>query len=216
MSDLRIEGLVLGAVGTNCYIIYRDSTKEGVIVDPADSAKTILSTCKELEVKPQAILLTHGHFDHIMALNEVKAALDVPVYAGYLEEELLADPELNVSEWQGCPVSCKADIYVHEGEVLHLIGYDWKVIETPGHTIGSVSYYIESENVLICGDTLFLESFGRTDFPTGSLSQLIRSIQTKLLVLPEETKVYPGHDARTCIGHEKQYNPAVMYRLREG
>ncbi len=216
MSDLRIKKLVLGAIGTNCYIIYRDSTKEGVIVDPADSADVILAECDSLGVKVQAILLTHGHFDHIMALNEVQEKLQVPVYAGWREEKLLGDPELNVSLWQGCPVSCKADIYVHDGDVLHLIGYDWKVFETPGHTIGSVSYYIESEHVLISGDTLFYESFGRTDFPTGSLSQLIRSIQTKLLILPDETKVYPGHDADTDIAHEKKYNPANSYRLREG
>ncbi len=215
MSDLNIRKLVLGDIGTNCYIIYRDSTKEGVIVDPADSAGTILSVCEQLELKIQAILLTHGHFDHIMALNEVKEKLQVPVYAGWREEELLADPQLNVSLWQGCPVSCRADVYVHDGDVLHLIGYDWLVLETPGHTIGSVSYYIESEKVLICGDTLFYESFGRTDFPTGSLSSLIRSIQKKLLVLPDDTKVYPGHEEETDIAHEKKYNPALSYRLRE-
>jgi len=207
--------MVLGGVSTNCYIIYHQTTKKAVIVDPADNGAYILNKCHELDVTPEAILLTHGHFDHILAVKDVQRAFHCKVYAGKEEDRLLQDPSLNLSGSLGTDqMGLSADYLARDGEVLHLIGFDWKVLETPGHTSGSVCYYIESEKVLISGDTLFAESLGRTDLPTGSSREIMASIVDKLLVLPEDTMVYPGHGEQTTIGYEKQYNPVAVYYRR--
>lgn len=215
MSKLRIKTCVLGAVSTNCYLIYNDETKEAVVVDPADNGAYILNKCRELGIIPKAVFLTHGHFDHILAVEDICCAFPCKVYAGKEEEALLKDPFQNLSSSMGAKkMSVNADVLVRDGEMLSLIGFDWKVIGTPGHTAGSVCYYLESEGVLISGDTLFAESLGRTDFPTGSAAAIVRSINDKLLVLPEDTMVYPGHGDPTTIGHEKMYNPAAVYQRR--
>lgn len=215
MSEFRIRALVLGEVSTNCYIIYHQTTKKAVIVDPADNGEYILHMCRELSVTPEAVLLTHGHFDHILAVKDVQRAFRCKVYAGIREDRLLRDPSLNLSGSMGSEqMGLNVDYLVREGEVLHLIGFDWKVLETPGHTAGSVCYYIESEGVLISGDTLFAESLGRTDLPTGNTREIMDSIQNKLLVLPEDTMVYPGHGEQTTIGYERKYNPVAVYYSR--
>lgn len=215
MSDFRIKTYVLGPVSTNCYVIYNDQTKEAVIVDPADHASRILDKCRELNVKPTAILLTHGHFDHIMAAKEVRAAFGCKLYAGRKEERMLLDPGVNMTINMGVEqISIRPDVLVDEGDELQLAGYTWKVLETPGHTPGCVCYYCAEEDVLISGDTLFAESLGRTDFPGGSTSAIIKSISEKLFALPDDTMVYPGHGEPTTIGHEKKYNPVAMYVRR--
>lgn len=215
MSEFRIKTLVLGEVSTNCYIIYHQTTKKAVIVDPADNGEYILHKCRELSVTPEAILLTHGHFDHILATKDVQRAFHCKVYAGIEEDRLLRDPSLNLSGSMGSDqMGINADYLVRNGEVLHLIGFDWKVLETPGHTVGSVCYYIEAEDVLISGDTLFAQSLGRTDLPTGNTREIMDSILNKLLVLPEDTMVYPGHGEQTTIGFERKYNPVAVYYNR--
>lgn len=215
MSDFRIKTCVLGGVSTNCYIIYREGTDRAVIVDPADNGAYLLNKCRELGVEPEAILLTHGHFDHILAVEDIRRAFRCKVYAHMDEERILQDPSLNLSGTLGTEqMGLNADYLLRDGEVLHLLGYDWKVISTPGHTAGSVCYYIESEDVLLSGDTLFAESLGRTDLPTGNVADIIRSITKTLFLLPDDTMVYPGHGEPTTIGHEKQYNPVVPYCSR--
>lgn len=215
MSDFRIKACVLGDVSTNCYIVYREGTDEAVIVDPADNGAYLLNKCRELGVKPVAVLLTHGHFDHIMAVEDIRRAFRCKVYAHMDEERLLKDPSLNLSGTLGTEqTALEADCLLRDGEVLDLIGYGWKVMATPGHTAGSVCYYIESEGVLISGDTLFAESLGRTDLPTGNSADIIRSITKTLFLLPDSTMVYPGHGEPTTIGHEKRYNPVAAYCSR--
>ena len=212
MSDFRIKTYVLGPVSTNCYIVYNERTKEAVVVDPADNGPYILNKCNELGVKPSAVLLTHGHGDHIMASQDIKRAFHVNIYAAEAEDGLLADAAKNLTGgFLNTPLTFHADVLLHDGEELGLWGFQWKVIETPGHTAGSVCYYIPAEDVLIAGDTLFQESYGRTDLPTGSSRQLIDSILKKLFILPEDTMVYPGHGDPTTIGHEKKYNPISYY-----
>lgn len=215
MSDFRIKCCVLGDVSTNCYIIYREGTGKAVIVDPADNGAYLLNKCRELGVTPEVILLTHGHFDHILAVEDIRRAFRCQVYAHMDEERILKDASLNLSGTLGTDqMGLAADYLLRDNEVLDLLGCEWRVIATPGHTIGSVCYYTESEGVLISGDTLFAESLGRTDLPTGNVSDIIRSITKRLFILPDDTMVYPGHGEPTTIGHEKQYNPVVPYLNR--
>ncbi len=213
MSNFRIKTCVLGEVSTNCYIVYNEGCEDAVIVDPADNGRCLAERCRELGVTPKHILLTHGHFDHIMAVPYLVQAFGARVIAAQAEAALLADPAMNLSQsWTGTPLSLHADKEAEDGEELLLLGLTWKVIATPGHTAGSLCYYIPQEEVLIAGDTLFAESCGRTDLPTGSADQLVASVLDKLLTLPEETFVYPGHGQPTTIGHEKKRNPLVFYR----
>ena len=153
--------------------------------------------------------MTHGHFDHIMGMAGVKNEYHIPVYASKDEVEVLANPQLNVSTMMGAYISLTADELFADGDVLELAGMKLKVISTPGHTIGSVCFYMEEEKVLISGDTLFEASVGRSDFPTGSSRQLIESIKTRLFVLPDDTDVFPGHGGTTSIAYEKAHNPFI-------
>ena len=146
---------------------------------------------------------------NLHSMNDVKKEYGIPVYASKDEVEVLATPQLNVSTMMGMRLSMKADELFQDGDVLELAGMKLKVIATPGHTIGSVCFYIEEEKMLISGDTLFCTSVGRSDFPTGNGRQLIESIKTRLFVLPDDTAVFPGHNDMTSIGYEKVHNPFI-------
>ena len=207
MGQIEIKSMTLGMVATNCYLIINKETKEALLIDPADNALRISNVIEENVCTLKAILLTHGHFDHIMALNELKKRYNVPVYAHEEEEDVLKQSSLNMSGMIGQIYTTQADIYVKDGEHLKLAGLDIIVLHTPGHTKGGVCYYLPEEKVLMSGDTLFHCSIGRTDFPTGSMSQLVRYVKEQLFVLPDDVQVYPGHDSVTSIGYEKQYNP---------
>ncbi len=212
MGKFTVQTNVIGMVGTNCYLVY-DADKSGaVLIDPAENAALLLNQCRELGLTPEAILLTHGHFDHIGAVSELLRAFPVPVYAGRQEQPLLSDPQLNLSAAYGRPMTVKEPRLLEDGQEITLLGRQWKVIATPGHTAGSVCYYVEQERTLFSGDTLFCESYGRTDFPTGSGKLLTASVTGRLFALPEGTVVYPGHEAATTIGHEKRYNPLAPRR----
>ncbi len=207
MGQIEIKSMTLGMVATNCYLLINKETKEALLVDPADNALRISTVIEENGCTLKAILLTHGHFDHIMALNDLKKKYNVPVYAHEDEEDVLKQSSLNMSGMIGQIYTTQADIYVKDGEHLKLAGFDVIVLHTPGHTKGGACYYFPEEKELMSGDTLFHCSIGRTDFPTGSMSQLVRSVKEQLFVLPDDVQVYPGHDSVTSIGYEKQYNP---------
>ncbi len=207
MGEIRIEGAVLGMLGTNCYFIENEETDEVVIVDPADDAGAIKNWCRSNRKRPAAILLTHGHYDHILAAEELRRAFSVKIYAAEAEKALLEDASMNLSAAWSRPVTLKADEFLKDGDVLSMAGTDIEVIATPGHTAGGVCYYVREAGVVLSGDTLFAGSYGRTDFPTSSMSELARSVRERLLTLPEDTRVCPGHGEGTTIGYEKQYNP---------
>ena len=217
MAEVKIGRMVMGAYQTNCYFLYRGDSKDVIVIDPGDQGREIYNNMRKHGFVVGAILLTHGHFDHIWGLDDlrniVNAAAEsdgeppVRVYACEGERELLKNTRLNVSEQTGRPCSTYADVYLHDGDVLTLAGITLRVIATPGHTAGGCCYYVEEAGILAAGDTLFEESVGRSDFPTGNSGTLIRSIQEKLFVLPDDTRVYPGHGGSTTIGHEKRYNP---------
>lgn len=206
---MKIERFVIGPIGTNCYIVINEETKECFVTDPAACLPELVSHIRSTGLKVQAVLLTHGHFDHIMGIDGFVREFPVPVYAHEAEKELLENAQLNSSAMYGMGYTYSGAEYLKDGQVLTIAGFEIHVIYTPGHTAGGCCYYIPAEHVLISGDTLFHASIGRTDLPTGSSSQLVRSVREKLMVLPEETKVYPGHMEETTIGYEKKYNPFV-------
>ena len=206
MADLKIEKIVLGVCQTNCYFVYVEGTDTALVFDPADRGNYIYDTLSEKGFQVAAILLTHGHFDHIWGVEELQKLSGAGVYACEGERALCEDADLNVSERVGRPCTVKADFYVRDGEEITIEGITCRLIATPGHTVGSCCYYFEDAGILLSGDTLFCESVGRTDLPTGSMSALVRSVREKLLPLPDEVKVYPGHGESTTIGHEKKYN----------
>ena len=205
---MKIEKFVTGIISTNCYIVTNEETKETVIVDPANLSKAMIGYIEEEELVIKAILLTHAHFDHIMGIDKVIDRYgEMPVYVEESDLELLHTPSMNESTVYTNGYSYPGGDVIHDGDVLHLIGEDFRVIHTPGHTQGGVCYYIEEEKALFSGDTLFCQSVGRTDFPTGKSSTLIHSIQDKLMPLPDDTMVYTGHEDMTTIGMERKYNP---------
>ena len=207
---MKIEKFVTGIICTNCYIVTNEETKETVIVDPANLSKAMIGYIEEEELVIKAILLTHAHFDHIMGIDKVIDRYgEMPVYVEESDLELLHTPSMNESTVYTNGYSYPGGDEIHDGDVLHLIGEDFRVIHTPGHTPGGCCYYMEQEDVLFSGDTLFRTSVGRSDFPGGSASALVRSVKEKLLILPEETHVYPGHMEETTIGYEKRHNPFV-------
>lgn len=204
---MKIQHSVLGMCATNTYYVYDDETKRGLIVDPADSPDTIIAKADSLSMIPESILITHGHFDHVLAMNKVREHYGIKVYAGLTEKQVLHDMAMNLTSSFGMGQIFDADIYLKDGEEFETAGYHIKAIEVPGHTIGGMCYYFDKQGVLFSGDTLFCESVGRSDFPGGSASALCRGIKDKLFILPEHTKVYPGHMDETTIGNEIKYNP---------
>lgn len=206
---MKIEIFVTGIISTNCYAVVNEDTKEAVLIDPAAYPKKLKNYLQDNGLQVKGILLTHGHFDHIMGIDAILEDFKVPVYVHEEEKELIADPILNESRTYTKGYAYDKAEFVRDGQTLNLIGYEFKVIHTPGHTSGGASYYVESEHVVFSGDTLFHGSVGRTDFKTSSMSDLIRSIREKLFLLPDETIVYPGHMEATTIGTEKNINPYV-------
>ena len=204
---MEMKHYCVGQVATNCYFAINEETKEMLVIDPGDSAQMLAEKIKKEGLKPKAVLLTHGHFDHAMAAEELAELFGIPVYAHEAEKDTLEDSGKNVSIMIGRRDSYHADVYVRDGEVLQLAGMELKVLHTPGHTAGGCCYYLEKEKVLFSGDTLFCQSVGRTDFPGGSMSKLVRSIKEKLMALPDEVRVHPGHMGLTTIGTERARNP---------
>lgn len=198
---------IVGPVCTNCYLLVNHKTGELLVVDPGDQAQLIEKQIEKTGAKPVAILLTHGHFDHAGAAEELADKYQISIYAYEAERETLEDPGLNLCGMIGEHKVYHADIFVKDEEVLNLAGFSIRVFFTPGHTIGGCCYYIADEKILFSGDTLFQESVGRTDFPRGSASDLIRAIREKLMPLPDDVTVYTGHDESTLIGYERMHNP---------
>ena len=207
---MKIEVFTIGPVETNCYFVTNEETKELVIIDPAVFQERLLKKVQGEGLKPVAILLTHGHFDHIMGVPGWKKEYpDLPLYAGKAEERVLFDPSLNLSNsFREYAVSLKPEHLLEDGEEISLIGETFRYILTPGHTEGSGCYYDVAEKVLFSGDTLFYGSMGRTDLVTGDEAAIFASLR-RLMELPDDTAVFPGHGPDSMIGTEKRINPYV-------
>lgn len=211
MANISISSLTVGSLTVNCWFLVNEDSKEVLVFDPGAWAEQIKAKIEENAWKVKAILLTHGHGDHMGAANQLREFYQAPIYAMQAEEEVLLDAKKNLSIFidERKAITVKADEFLQPEQELTLAGISLKVYETPGHTIGGASYYCKDANCLISGDTLFLESIGRSDFPTGSTSALVRSVREKLFLLPDNTRVCPGHGEESTIGHEKKYNPFV-------
>lgn len=201
-----VKKFTIGEMWTNTYVTVNEETKECFMVDPAVCDNKIISYIEEEGLQLKAILITHGHYDHIMGVDGFLERFPVPVYAYEDEQRVLEDGSINLSSKFGREYLFHGAETVKDGQILKIAGFDVKVLHTPGHTCGSCSYYIEAEEVLFSGDTLFCKSIGRTDFPTGSYEQIIKSIKEKIMALPNDVKIYPGHMEETSVKFEKWYN----------
>lgn len=195
---------------TNCYFIYKEGSNRVLFIDPADQGATLYKKLEDAGLEVAAILLTHGHFDHIWGVEKLRELSGAKVYALDAEKPLLESAGKNVSRSAGRECTLEADVFLKDGQKVEIEGMTFEVIATPGHTVGSCCFYFEEDKILVSGDTLFAESVGRTDLPTGSMSEIVRSVKEKLFVLPDDVKVYPGHMGSTTIGYEKENNPFVM------
>ena len=207
MDSIIVKSYVIGMVETNFYYMYREGSRECIVFDPADYGDRIYETLTEQGLEIRAIFLTHAHFDHMWGCEALRKASGAPVYISSEEKELCRDAYKNCSSIYGRAVTLVPDFWMKDGEKVMAAGIKVQMLSTPGHTEGSCCFYVEEGHILICGDTLFEGSVGRTDLPTGSMSALVRSIRTKLYVLPGDTVCYPGHGGVTTISYEKQYNP---------
>lgn len=206
MSKFKLKTIVLGMVQTNCYVVSNEERKEAIVFDPADDTVRIEQYLIDNDLVCKGILLTHGHFDHILAAEELASRTGAKIYAHKEEARLLGDSNMNVSSQLRLNLSLVADILLQDDEMLQLAGLSMKVIHTPGHTEGGVCYLFTDYDILISGDTLFCNDVGRTDLPAGNGRLLIESILSKLMVLKDEIVVYPGHGGPTNIGHEREHN----------
>ena len=195
---LKMKTMPLGAYQTNCYMVWEDTSSTCVVIDPGYEAETVLAEAKRLGKSIEAILLTHGHFDHVGAVKDIAAETDCKVYL--CEEDLSMPPQLTAGTLY------YTDLY-GEGDVLKLAGLSFKVLHTPGHTPGSVC--LQCEDTIFSGDTLFWGSCGRTDLPGGSWATIQKSLK-RLAAISGEFKVYPGHGDSTQLSFERKMNPYMQ------
>ena len=204
---MHIEQIKTGMIEENCYLVYNDEAL--LIIDPGEDAAKIKTQIEKTQQQPVAILLTHTHYDHIGAVEELRQFYQIPVYVSPLEQSWLGDPILNLSGLGRhddiANIIVSPAEYEFEMKTYRLGNMTFRVVPTPGHSIGSVSFIFD--DFVVSGDALFKGSIGRTDLYTGNLEQLLHSIQTQLFVLPDEFAVYPGNGDATTIEHEKRTNP---------
>ena len=204
---LNLKKLVVGVIANNCYIV-SDEQKNAFVIDPGGDADEIINQCQGLNI--HYIINTHGHLDHIGANTELKNAFpNAKIVIHKDDEEMLYDPNLNLSTLMGKKVtSSKADLVVEDGDTLDFVGKRIEVMHTPGHTRGGIILRIE--DYVFSGDTIFAGSVGRTDFPGGDMKTLVNSIKNKVLSLPDDLNIYPGHGPKTTVKDEKDSNPFLQ------
>ncbi len=207
---MQIKTLTVGALQANCYIINQEESTKALLLDPGAEPDRIIAYLEDQGLEVEAILLTHGHCDHIGALEAIRDYSQAPVYIHPADQDYLLSPEKNLSGlgFASQALTCRpAEEAYQEGKTYHLAGFSFEVFHTPGHTPGGVSLYFEDEGVLFSGDTLFRHSIGRTDLIGGDTATILKSIIQKLFALPENTRVFPGHMGETTIAEERNHNP---------
>jgi len=207
-GTMIFETIVVGELGVNCYILADSDSKEGIVIDPGAEPEKILAAVKANGVRVSHILNTHGHFDHIGGNRRVAEATGARLMINKEDEPFLSLAARSATMYGlAAENSPPPAAFLAEGDLLRFGRHELKVIHIPGHSAGGSCFYLAQEGLLISGDSLFADSIGRTDLPGGSQTQLVNAIRAKLLSLPAETRVFPGHGPATTIGHEKKYNP---------
>lgn len=207
-SKMKVKRFITKPNQENVYIYYNEESRKGIVLDPGGEAQKINKFILENNLTIPYILLTHGHFDHILAVADVKRATNALVAASEDERELLRNPKLNLSlEVLKEPCVVEVDLPLVEDDVFRLDDISFTTISTPGHTAGGMCFYVEEEGILFAGDTLFFESVGRVDLPTANPKALDESLKKLFKMLPDDTRVYPGHGKPTYIKHERAHNP---------
>ncbi|WP_312459588.1 MBL fold metallo-hydrolase [Proteiniclasticum sp.] len=195
---MLVKKTVLGVYQENAYILIDDTTRDALIIDPGDEGESLVRYLESLKINLKAILLTHGHVDHVGAVDAVREAFSVPVYISEIDMKFIEQRKMAFGKMK------RADHFLKEGDEFIFSGKKVEIIETPGHSRGSLSYYVDG--LLFSGDVLFQNSVGRTDLPGGNIEELLYSIKEKLMKLPGETRVFPGHGPETTLAMEKAFN----------
>jgi glyoxylase-like metal-dependent hydrolase (beta-lactamase superfamily II) len=210
LGNYELKTLIVRHVQTNCYILSLD--KDCILVDAAGDGYEILQYIKNNSLNLKTILITHGHYDHIEALDLLhKEFPDVKIYACDAEKEVIEDKTKSLMDHELDSTTQNAITYITDGTIINTLDLDIKFINTPGHTIGSGCFYIEKLNILFSGDTLFKDTYGRYDLPTGDAKQIAKSIAVGLMKFNDDIVVYPGHGFKTTIGHERENNDIIKY-----
>jgi glyoxylase-like metal-dependent hydrolase (beta-lactamase superfamily II) len=207
---LKTDRLVLGDLQTNCYVVGADeAATDCLVIDPGAGPEELIELLQRQSLHPTATILTHGHADHIVGVAALRHEFPhMRVYIHRLDAPMLGDAQANLSVFIDMVFTTEpADVLLEDGDIVEQAGIKLWVLHTPGHTRGGICLYEPQEGLVFAGDTLFAGSVGRADFAGGDENQLIESIRTKLLTLPDSTVVYPGHGMRTTIGREKRANP---------
>ena len=210
--SLVVERVINGRLFEFCYFVHDESSKDSICIDPGYDTKRILTFIETNELKVTDILLTHGHFDHMLSCKDIQDMFNSNIYISEIDEKILYDSEhnyanlINKTSFEHFNIAKN----LSDGDIINLNGYQIKCIATPGHTDGSLCYYFENEKVLFSGDTLFFKTYGRCDLYTGDVKKIKDSICNKLFKLPDDIIVYPGHGETTSIGEEKVHNEILV------
>ncbi len=207
---MHIDTFVLGDFQTNCYVVRPDeSKKDCVLIDPGLHPYPLVQFLQQETLNPEAVIITHGHIDHIGGVEIIRESWPkAKVYIHKADAEMLTDSNENLSMLAGTIFQARpADVVINGLTEIRAAGIRFEILHTPGHTPGGICLHCPSDGIAFVGDTLFAGSVGRSDFPGGSHEQLLQSIQTQLLVLPETTRIYPGHGPQTTLRNEKKHNP---------
>ena len=205
------EVIPVGPLQCNCSIVGDETSREAIVIDPGDDVENVLSILNKHNLKAKQIVVTHAHIDHVGGAMKLKAATGAAILLNQNDTALLKMLDVQAS-WLGIrpPGAVEIDVSLKDGDVVKVSGIEGNVLHTPGHTEGSVCLLFAPQKTLIAGDTLFAGSIGRTDLPGGSYDKIIRSLHEKLLVLPDEILVVPGHGPTTTIGEERESNPFLQ------
>jgi len=203
--------LPVGPLQCNCSIVGDEETREAMVIDPGDQVEDILHILREAKLQLKQIVITHAHIDHVGGAMKLKAVTGATILMNQSDYALLKMLDMQAA-WVGMqpPGDVKIDEGIGDGRVLHIGGIAGNVMHTPGHTEGSICLHFPQQKMLIAGDTLFAGSIGRTDLPGGSMEKILRSLHTRVLALPDETQVTPGHGPQTTIGEERETNPFLQ------
>ena len=207
---MRMKSFTVGPLGVNCYVLQDDFSDAGLVIDPGGNAEELLQYLKQEHISLQTIVNTHGHGDHIGVDDRLRQATGARLLIHAADAPMLADARANLSAYMGFTVqAAPADAFLQDGETLQVGHMSFTVLQTPGHSPGGICLF--GEGVLFSGDSLFAESIGRCDFPGASETELVAALQKKILPLPDDVKVYPGHGPGTTIGWERQHNPYLQF-----